>query len=387
MHILVAALHRPSKPTGVCRYAANVARCLAETKEVNKVTLAVGEWQRDYFSSALALESPKIFLKSINISNNSLSRNLWFLFGLPKLAKQLSPDVVHLSFPLPFVKSFFSSPVISTIHDLYPYEYPENFGSWQAHFNRLFLNQCLHQSDALTCVSKNTLQSLRYYFPHISSSKKVAVIYNSIDFRDVIPVPPKGLDDVSSASFLLTVGQHRKNKNLDLLIQAFALLLQAKKLSESSKLVIVGSSGPETDNLSNLINTFSLERQVLMLSGLQDGELSWLYQNCRLFIIASSTEGFCIPLAEALSFSCTVVCSAIPVFKEVGSDQCTYFDLQGDTIKNLSQAINQALDEPPKKINCKDTRFSMANVAQEYLGLYQKVRVSQSISSFAIKKS
>lgn len=28
MHILIAALHRPTDPTGVCRFAANLARCL-----------------------------------------------------------------------------------------------------------------------------------------------------------------------------------------------------------------------------------------------------------------------------------------------------------------------------------------------------------------------
>ncbi|MFM6813992.1 MAG: glycosyltransferase family 1 protein, partial [Dolichospermum sp.] len=67
MHILIPALHRPTKPTGVCRYAANLAQCLADTPEVNKVTLIVGSWQKDYFE--LFFNSQKIQLISIEIQN------------------------------------------------------------------------------------------------------------------------------------------------------------------------------------------------------------------------------------------------------------------------------------------------------------------------------
>jgi glycosyltransferase involved in cell wall biosynthesis len=370
MHILIAALHRPSKPTGVCRYAANLARCLAETDSVSQITLIIGGWQKDYFAKAFPFESPKIHLESVPIKNSSLSRNLWFLFGLPKLVKQFSPDIVHLSFPLPFVRSLFPCPVVSTIHDFYPYECPENFGYQQVFFNRLFLKQCIHESDALTCVSKTTLESLKHYFPSIVSSKEVAVTYNSVDFRGIVPAPPLGIPDTP---FLLTVGQHRKNKNLDVLIQSFSLLLQANELSSSSKLIIVGSSGPETEKLYELIGKLALEKQILMLSAINDSELSWLYQNCQLFVIPSSTEGFCIPLAEALSFSCRVVCSTIPVFKEVGSEQCVYFDLQGNIVENLSHAISQALDKPESNKNCVDNRFSPENVAHEYQTLYYKM--------------
>ena len=76
MHILIAALHRPTKPTGVCRHAANLAQCLADTPEVSKVTLIIGAWQKDYFQ--LFVNSPKIQLISVEIQNSSLVRNIWF---------------------------------------------------------------------------------------------------------------------------------------------------------------------------------------------------------------------------------------------------------------------------------------------------------------------
>lgn len=373
MHILIAALHRPSKPTGVCRYAANLARCLAETEEVNQVTLIIGNWQNHYFEKAFSLESPKIRLESIDIKNNSLSRNLWFLFGLPKLAKELNPNIVHLSFPIPFLRSRFLGPVVATIHDLYPYECPENFGYKQVLFNRIFLQHCIHQSDALTCVSKTTLESFKRFFFNIYLKKITSVIYNYVDFSEIAPQLSVEIEDDLCSPFLLTIGQHRKNKNLDLLIQSFALLRQKNNLESSTKLVIVGSSGPETNNLFQLIARLSLEGQVLMVSAINDSELCWLYQNCQLFIIPSSAEGFCIPLAEALYLSCRVVCSAIPIFKEVGSEHCVYFDLQDNPIENLSEAISQSLARPHPNRSFRDNRFSKANAAHQHLKLYSQI--------------
>ncbi|TVP62271.1 MAG: glycosyltransferase family 1 protein [Nodularia sp. (in: Bacteria)] len=367
MHILIAALHRPSNPTGVCRHAANLAQCLADTPEVSKVTLIVGAWQKHYFE--LFFHSKKIQLISVDIKNSSLVRNIWFLFGLPKLVKRLSPDIVHLSFPFPFLRSLFSSPVVSTIHDLYPYEKPEVFGYPNVIFNRLFLKQCIENSDGLTCVSQSTLSSLNSYFPHLPLSKEITAIYNYVDFSHIAPQPPVGLDIGDNNSFLLCVAQHRKNKNIDLLLQTFSLLKKDGYLQDANQLIIVGNTGPETESLFNLIHNLSLQEQVLLIHDIKDNELCWLYQKCKLFIAASSQEGFCLPLAEALYFSSQVVCSDIPIFREIAGSSCCYCDLQDNAVKNLSQAIICALEQPIN-ITTDDFRFSKLEVAHQYLKFY-----------------
>ena len=374
MHILVAALHRPSKPTGVCRHAANLAQCLAETDEVTKVTLIVGEWQKSYFEETFKLFSSKINLISVSINNSSLSRNRWFLFGLPKLADRLQPDIIHLSFPFPFLRQWFKAPVVATIHDLYPYECPENFGYPQVWFNRWFLRQCVDQSDGLSCVSKSTLESLKHYFPSIDSRKKTTVIYNYVDFSHVSPkIPEKNFSD-EKFRFLLSVGQHRKNKNLDLLIHSYHNLQKNSVLKPATKLLIVGSSGPETDNILHQIQMLALQDQVLLLSSITDEELCWLYKNCELFVIPSSTEGFCLPLVEALSLSPRVVCSNISIFQEVGSSNCNYFELSNDLVYNLTEAMTFVLSQPAMNRLDADTRFSKASVAQQLLNFYASVQ-------------
>lgn len=371
MHILVAALHRPIKPTGVCRYAANLASCLADLDQVSQVSLVIGGWQKNYFETAFALSSPKIKIIIVEIQNSSISRNLWFLFGLPQLVQQLAPEVVHLTFPLPFLRSHFPCPVVATVHDLYPCQFPENFGRRKALFNRLFLQQCVHQSDGLTCVSQVTLDDLKHYFSKvISQGKKANVIYNFVDFNQVKAISPSVLESTIDNPFILCVGQHRRNKNINLLLQSYALLKRKHLLSEKLRLVIVGSPGPETNQLIQLIQELSLEESVLMLSAIEDEALCWLYQNCQLFVIPSALEGFCIPLVEALYFSCKVVCSDIPIFKEVGSSSCTYFNLAGDAVENLARSMIQALESNVPNADNRYERFSKAMIGPQFLQFY-----------------
>ena len=371
MHVLIPALHRPTKPTGVCRHAVNLAECLAETDCVSRVTLLIGEWQREYFEQSFNLDSPKIQLVTVDIKNSSLSRNRWFVFGLPKLAQQLQPDIIHLSFPFPFVRQWFKSPIIATVHDLYPYECPENFGYPQVWFNQLFLQQCIRSSDGLACVSKCTLEALDAYFPKIQKEKKATVIYNVVDFTGVSAIAPHQLSKQSSVPFLMSVAQHRKNKNLDLLIQAYSILRQSDQLHSATQLLLVGSSGPETADLKQLVSKLGLENNVRFLSGLKDGELRWLYEQADLFVIPSATEGFCLPLVEALTLSCPAVCSDIPIFREVGATRCNYFKLGTRALPNLVEAISSALSHDQNVETPAETRFSRKEISQQLLAFYE----------------
>jgi glycosyltransferase involved in cell wall biosynthesis len=373
MHVLISALHRPCKPTGVCRHAANLARCLAASPEITQVTIAIGTWQLDYFTTVFDLRSPKISVTCVDIPNTSISRNRWFLWELPKLARQLRPDLVHLSFPLPFDRWRFPCPVISTIHDLYPYECPENFGIIQAYFNRFFLRMCVQQSDGIACVSQTTLNKLKFFFPENLNYQNAILIYNIVDFNHVEPKIPSFFEATENIPFLLNVGQHRTNKNIKLLIDSYALLLKTQKIDASINLIIVGSDGPETAYLQQQIQELKLESKVDLVRSINDNELYWLYKHCKAVVLPSSIEGFCLPLAEAVHLSCPVVCSDIPIFREIGSSDCIYFDLLTDPIENLSTAILKVIQQPLSVRDNKPSQFSRSVISRQYLKFYSDI--------------
>jgi glycosyltransferase involved in cell wall biosynthesis len=368
MKLLITALSAATAPSGICRHAHNLARCAISRRDISRITLVIGKWQESYFRDCFRLADAKLDLISINISNDSFSRNLWYLREMPALAEEVKADVVHLSFPAPIQRSALRCPVVVSLHDLYPYDEPDNFGFPRVFFNRVFLQQCMRQVDCISCVSETTLARLKARFPRFAHRKGV-VIPNCAIISFVESVPPGGKRD----PFLLVVAQHRTNKNISLAIKVFEELLQREKIEKSTTLLVVGNYGPETATIKELIKKKSLGKNVRLKIGLNDGELRWLYENCELLIAPSWTEGFGLPVMEGLLCGSRVVCSDISAFREVGGQACHYFDLHADSAASaMLAAICKALAEPVRKPEGLE-RFTLDNVAKEYSLLYAQL--------------
>ena len=89
------------------------------------------------------------------------------------------------------------------------------------------------------------------------------------------------------------------------------------------------------------------------------------YKNALIYVFPSFDEGFGIPIIEAFSYSLPVICSDIPVFKEIGNDSVSYFK-KGDFI-SLSKKIQTLIDsedlrkELSKKGKSQLNKFSRKN--------------------------
>jgi glycosyltransferase involved in cell wall biosynthesis len=372
MHVLITAVSSALAPTGICRHATNLARSLAGAAEITKITLAVGRWQVEYFQTAFKLNDPKINVLPCKLHYRALNRNLWYLFELPVLAKAIGADVIHLSFPAPLFGHRMPCRVVATIHDLYPYDEPTNFSASKLMFNRWLLGMCLRNSDALACVSDYTLERLAAIAPP-SVAKKAQRIYNCVDFVSSVSQAPS-VRGLVSRPFILAVAQHRVHKNLDLLLRAFAESRSQQVVPKECGLVLVGSTGPETHCLWELIEELRLEQYVFLLSTVTDAELDWLYRNALLLVAPSRIEGFCFPVVEALQRRCRVVCSDIPVLREVAESACEYFDLNapdpaGQLACHMGLALGKPQPAPPHP-----ERFSSRNVAACHVKLYFRIR-------------
>jgi glycosyltransferase involved in cell wall biosynthesis len=369
MHIVISAVSSARQPSGICRHAANLAKCLSAAREVSRVTLLLGDWQVTYFHDAFGMGRARVQVIPIEIQNNPYARNRWYLGVLPKLAGHLRADIVHLSFPAP-VRRTFPCPVVCSLHDLYPYDAPRNFGRARVLFNRLFLRQCLAASQAVVCSSDFTLARLTASHPKFAA-KRVSRIYQSVTLNPQYEQEPTHLL-LRDQSFLLAVAQHRSNKNLDLLVKAFARLRHGDG-NQRLKLIIVGAEGPETGTLHALVDRLNLRGQVRFTASLPDAELCWLYRRCKLLIAPSSVEGFCLPLAEALHCGTPVLCSDIPVLREIGGSACRYFTLQGnDPLAALTKGMEASLHEAASP-SLSSGRFAPHEIANQHIALYSSL--------------
>lgn len=370
MKILIPAITSASAPEGVTRHAANLARSLLLSPSIERVDVVAGPWQRAAMQSMLGASDERLHLVIASLENSSFARNRWFWSELPALASQLKSDLLHAAYPIPLRRSAFPCPVVVTLHDLYPYDAPRNFGFPKVLLNRAVLRQCLAAADAIACVSECTRQRLHLYASSAVAGRST-VIPNCVEARaSTSPLEP--FPGWMGERFALCVAQHRRNKNVVLAIEIFKQLLRSNDLAEGTRLVVVGVRGPETRRILSFIEECGLAQRVVLLEGLREAELSWCYRHAELLLAPSTIEGFGLPIVEAMAHRCRVVCSDIPAFREVGGSYCHYVALTANPVAGFLEACRAALRNHSFR-PAPAARFSPEQTADSCLRLYRSL--------------
>jgi glycosyltransferase involved in cell wall biosynthesis len=268
--------------------------------------------------------------------------------------------------------------VVVTLHDLYPFEIPQNFGFPQVIFNQIILKNCLKNADAIACVSAATQLRLEEYADGDVCKKAIHIpnvvettTYESVEGGSA-SLPPK--------PFLLCVAQHRRNKNIPFLIRTFHRMLQGVNIAPNMKLVIIGIEGPETNRIKDLIHKLELKDTVHLREGLTESEIQSYYRQCEVLVTPSLTEGFGLPVAEGMLAGCRIVCSDIPAFREVGDGYCRFVKVNEDSEVELAEAVEVILKEPPKQPALL-SHLSSEILADKYRALFTALLAASSETS------
>jgi glycosyltransferase involved in cell wall biosynthesis len=373
MKVVIAALSAPAQQNGVSRHAINLVRALLCRQNVATIHLLAGTWQSELFRNALSHADERLHMHWFSLPGVNLSRLLWYLRELPRIARRFEADVIHLTFPAPVPSKTVSCPIILSLHDLYPFQVPKNFGVLKSILARKTVERCIRKVDAIACVSKNTRDQLAEWFP--VEARKAVVIPNVID-SEMSLSPAREPEPLQGRNFILCVAQHRRNKNVPLAISVFEKAIRTGVLSAGTRLVVVGIQGPETLKIQSRIKELNLQGKVLLWSGIPEVELRWCYENCILLMAPSTIEGFGFPIVEGILAGCRIVCSDIPAFREVGGDRCRFVPWEGDAIEVYTAAIREILEQP-KPRPAMLSHLSAAVVGRQYSELYQSLFCSR----------
>ncbi|AMO73682.1 glycosyltransferase family 4 protein [Pseudomonas citronellolis] len=129
----------------------------------------------------------------------------------------------------------------------------------------------------------------------------------------------------SGAPVYLMVSTIEPRKNHAYLLRAFEQLWAA---GSQARLCIIGKIGWKSEDLIGAIHRHPrLNRQLFMFNRLDDTGLEYAYAKARALVFPSHSEGFGLPLVEAMQRGLPVMASDIPVFREIGQDFMAYFDL------------------------------------------------------------
>ena len=232
-------------------------------------------------------------------------------------------------------------PVITTIYDLLPITLPcGNFVEGGREWFENWFRDAVDSSDGLLCISQSTANDvITYVEKHCPEKQSLKVGYwhlgSNFKESDSVGRNDASINDVKQSPYLLVVGTIEPRKSHALILDAMEILWEQ---GIELNLCIAGKEGWMVDELMVRIRTHKWEgKHLFFIEQPTDSEVSSLYRAATGLIFLSSGEGFGLPLIEAAHYGIPIICSDIPVFKEVAGEFATYVSL-GDA-KSVSKDI------------------------------------------------
>lgn len=145
--------------------------------------------------------------------------------------------------------------------------------------------------------------------------------------------------------YLLCVSQLRRKKNVARLVRAFGHLVQR---GCEHRLLIVGESADAEAEVRAEIARLRVSDRVRLLGRVPFDRLLELYGGADLVVHPSLHEGFGLPVAEAMAAGRPVVCSDLPVLREIAGDAATYFEPRDE--RAIAAALDAVLSDSDRQV-------------------------------------
>jgi glycosyltransferase involved in cell wall biosynthesis len=242
--------------------------------------------------------------------------------------------------------------IVSVMYDLIPIKYPEYVGGPQPVLHNCFLHM-VDNSDLILCISACTEVDFREF---VSANGRSAVPTEIIYLGANVPALPN-LDSIPGEAerarlvdrrFALTVGTFEIRKNYGLLVDLWEELLQDPAFELD--LVIVGMPGWLVDDIMKRLKALpGFGTRIHWFNRLSDSGLSWLYENCHVFLFPSLYEGWGLPVAEALLHKSPTIASSRGATPEAAFGQALLLDPEDRAA--WRQALVETAKAPRRVVN------------------------------------
>ena len=222
--------------------------------------------------------------------------------------------------------------VSAVLYDLIPFTHPETVEKHTRKAHTIWWSAAPLHLDSVICISKTVRKQFIEWqdttpLARRISSTHVDYFYLGSDLRNGANNSADAVtnaDSVNYGLFFLVVGSIEPRKNHTTILDAFELLWLGDC---PANLVIVGSHGwMSEDFLARVMSHPMRAKRLFLLRRATDAQLALLYKDTLGLVIASVAEGFGLPIVEAFKHGTQVICSDIPVFREVAGECAAYFE-------------------------------------------------------------
>jgi glycosyltransferase involved in cell wall biosynthesis len=280
-----------------------------------------------------------------SLRNNQFGGALEILLTRSQISYSLSTEVPR----------FGAAQKIGLIHDVIPLTHPELCKNGSTHKDEALFQNIAQHSDLIHCISKHTQSQVieRLGVPE----ERTFVAYNGTAFSSQ--------DSESSFNqekpYLLSVSRIDPRKNFARLIEAFSIFCETNSELE---LVIVGKDGWGTSDVYEAFEKSPFKSRIHLKGFVSEAELDGLYRGAFFYICPSITEGFGLPIIEAISRGVPVISSNGGALPEILPSNSLLFDPYNlDAIIHALQSISDR-SETWKSQHSFVQKFSIENQMQ-----------------------
>ena len=268
-----------------------------------------------------------------NVKIRRLFYTLWLNIILPLklIFTKGKKTIIFTNTNTPLIKVF-NVEYIPIIHDLRPFKVPELSASkFMNEYEKRKVVKAAQRGNRFITVSDTVKNAITEYFK--IPSEKIFVINSMIfphfySYDDNFEILKNY--NLSDKEYFLTVSTRQKWKNMPLIIEAYKNI---SKIYPDIKLVLVGQAGND--------NYFEENKNIIFTGYVEDKVIPVLYKHSLAYISASADEGFGSPIIEAQYSETPVLCSDIPIYREVTGNAALFFDINAQSIyAKMEQIIN-----------------------------------------------
>lgn len=293
---------------------------------------------------------PAIWIPRLNFLGVASSRKVKYLqsrflarFG--RFGDRQSINLVHLTYyDLTQARNHKSLPLVSFAYDFIPERFPDEFPNGNPHLEK---NKVLLNSTLVFAISKATADDIKRFVPNFLGEIVVVPLASKFPLKS----SANNVSFQSNGPFILYVGRRDSYKNVLKLISAWSEII-------GLKLVLFG--GGELNETERQFIPNDRITDIFCLSG-DDHLLQHLYQNAEALVVPSHWEGFGLPILEAFSMNCPVLCSKIGVFEELFGNAPVYFDQ--NSVTSIRNALEAVIGDPYR---LQEMREAGAKISEKY---------------------
>ncbi|MFC5412336.1 glycosyltransferase family 4 protein [Larkinella bovis] len=249
---------------------------------------------------------------------------------------------------------------VLTIHDLNFLERPDYSAAKKAQ-KLATLQRRVNRASAVATISDYTASVVRQHLkrPDIPLS----VIHNGNSVHPAIALSPE-----IPKPYFLFVGVIHPKKNLHTLLP----LLEA---FPEWNLVLAGpDSHPYAAHLRQQAGQLGISERLIMTGIVDEATKNGLYQQCDAFLFPSISEGFGLPVVEAMSWGKPVFISNLTSLPEIGGRDAYYFESfePEQMAETVFAGLNDFRANPFRadRLRQQAARFSWEQAARQYWALY-----------------